>query len=106
MIALTDLIFSHRYTLSSKASATIGYVPLLNLISVTFKRYGIDCKFVTGTKTADYAAVIDEKTKAIYVESISNSDTILADIAGLAKVPHLCRSSLPIPTLNSLVGGA
>jgi O-acetylhomoserine/O-acetylserine sulfhydrylase-like pyridoxal-dependent enzyme len=41
---------------------------------------------VTSYDPADYAAVIDEKTKAIYVESISNSDTVLADIAGLAKV--------------------
>ncbi|KAJ7822601.1 Cys/Met metabolism PLP-dependent enzyme-domain-containing protein [Mycena leptocephala] len=89
---------------SSKASATIGYVPLLNLISVTFKRYGIDCKFVTGTKPADYAAVIDEKTKAIYVESISNSDTILADIAGLAKVAH--DHGIPLVVDNTLgMGG-
>jgi O-acetylhomoserine/O-acetylserine sulfhydrylase len=53
---------------------------------VTFKRYGIGTKFVTSTDPADYAAAIDEKTKAIYVESISNSDTVLTDIAALSKV--------------------
>jgi O-acetylhomoserine/O-acetylserine sulfhydrylase len=53
---------------------------------VTFKKYGIGVKFVLTTDLADYASAIDEKTKAVYVESISNSDTVLADIAGLSKV--------------------
>ncbi|KAJ7584403.1 Cys/Met metabolism PLP-dependent enzyme-domain-containing protein [Mycena floridula] len=71
---------------------------------VTFKRYGIDCHFVTGTDPAEYAAAIDEKTKAIYVESISNSDTVLADIAGLAKVAH--EHGIPLVVDNTLgMGG-
>jgi O-acetylhomoserine/O-acetylserine sulfhydrylase-like pyridoxal-dependent enzyme len=59
------------------------------LFPATFKRFGIDTKFITTTDLADYAAAIDAKTKAIFVESISNSDTVLADIAGLAKVCFL-----------------
>ncbi|KAK7006721.1 Cys/Met metabolism PLP-dependent enzyme-domain-containing protein [Favolaschia claudopus] len=71
---------------------------------VTFKRYGIDTKFVTSPDPADYAAVIDDKTKAIYVESISNSDTALADIAGLAKVAH--EHGIPLVVDNTLgMGG-
>ncbi|KAJ7837826.1 Cys/Met metabolism PLP-dependent enzyme-domain-containing protein [Mycena olivaceomarginata] len=67
-----------------------------NQFKVTFKRYV--------TTPADYAAVIDEKTKAIYVESISNSDTVLADIAGLAKVAH--DHGIPLVVDNTLgMGG-
>ncbi|KAJ7150740.1 Cys/Met metabolism PLP-dependent enzyme-domain-containing protein [Mycena filopes] len=71
---------------------------------VTFKRFNIDCRFVTGTSPADYAAAIDEKTKAIYVESIANSDTVLADIAGIAKVAH--DHGIPLVVDNTLgMGG-
>ncbi|KAJ7605337.1 Cys/Met metabolism PLP-dependent enzyme-domain-containing protein [Roridomyces roridus] len=75
-----------------------------NLFKVTFKRYGVETKFVTGTDPADYAAVIDDKTKAIFVESISNSDTVLADIEGLAKVAH--DHAIPLVVDNTLgMGG-
>ncbi|KAJ7863184.1 Cys/Met metabolism PLP-dependent enzyme-domain-containing protein [Mycena leptocephala] len=70
----------------------------------TFKRFGIDTKFITTTDLADYAAAIDAKTKAIFVESISNSDTVLADIAGLAKVAH--DAGIPLVVDNTLgMGG-
>ncbi|KAF8205912.1 Cys/Met metabolism PLP-dependent enzyme-domain-containing protein [Mycena galopus ATCC 62051] len=75
-----------------------------NQFKVTFKRYGVETKFITSYDPADYAAAIDEKTKAIYVESISNSDTILADIAGLAKVAH--DAGIPLVVDNTLgMGG-
>ncbi|KAJ6568394.1 Cys/Met metabolism PLP-dependent enzyme-domain-containing protein [Mycena vulgaris] len=75
-----------------------------NLFKVTFKRYGIDTKFVTTTDPADYASAIDEKTKAVYVESIANSDTVLADIAALSKVAH--DHGIPLVVDNTLgMGG-
>ncbi|KAJ6624317.1 O-acetylhomoserine ami [Mycena sp. CBHHK59/15] len=75
-----------------------------NQFKIIFKKYGIDVKFVTTTDLADYAAAIDKKTKAIYVESISNSDTVLADIAGLAKVAH--DAGIPLVVDNTLgMGG-
>ncbi|KAJ7609047.1 Cys/Met metabolism PLP-dependent enzyme-domain-containing protein, partial [Roridomyces roridus] len=75
-----------------------------NQFKVTFKRYGIDTKFVRSTDPADYASAIDGKTKAIFVESIANSDTVLADIAGLAKVAH--DHGIPLVVDNTLgMGG-
>lgn len=53
---------------------------------MTFKKFGIGVKFVNSTDPEDFAAVIDEKTKAIFVEIIANSNFTLADVAGLAKV--------------------
>ncbi|KAJ7147640.1 Cys/Met metabolism PLP-dependent enzyme-domain-containing protein [Mycena crocata] len=75
-----------------------------NQFKITFKRYGINTRFITSTDPADYAAAIDEKTKAIYVESISNSDTVLADISALSKVAH--DHGIPLVVDNTLgMGG-
>ncbi|KAJ7268004.1 Cys/Met metabolism PLP-dependent enzyme-domain-containing protein [Mycena rebaudengoi] len=85
-------------------SSTRLYGGTYNQFKVTFKRFGIDFKFVSGTDPAEYAAAIDEKTKGIYVESIANSDTVLADIAALAKVAH--DNGIPLIVDNTLgMGG-
>jgi O-acetylhomoserine/O-acetylserine sulfhydrylase len=57
---------------------------------VTFKKFGIGVKFVTSDDPADFAAAIDDKTKAIYVESIGNPKYNVSDIAALAKVCTDC----------------
>jgi len=43
-------------------------------------------KFVESDKPEDFAKVIDEKTKAIYVESIGNPKYNVAPIPELAEV--------------------
>lgn len=53
---------------------------------VTFKHYNIGVKFVNGDDPKDFAAAIDEKTKAIFVESIGNPKYNVAPIPELAKV--------------------
>ncbi|KAG6820927.1 hypothetical protein H0H93_009701 [Arthromyces matolae] len=52
---------------------------------VTFKNFGIGCHFVEGTTPEAFAAAVDDKTKAIFVEAIANPDYILFDIPALAK---------------------
>ncbi|KAH0835646.1 Cys/Met metabolism PLP-dependent enzyme-domain-containing protein [Lanmaoa asiatica] len=56
--------------------------------TVTFKKYDIGVKFVNGDKPEDFAAAIDGKTKAIFVESIGNPKYNVAPIPELAKVAH------------------
>jgi hypothetical protein len=53
---------------------------------VTFKHYGIGVKWVTEETPEAFAAAIDEKTKAIYVESIANPKYLVSDIPAIAKV--------------------
>lgn len=43
-----------------------------NQLKVFFPRLGIQTKFVNGDKPEDFKAAIDDKTKAIYLESIGN----------------------------------
>ncbi|MEM6397927.1 MAG: O-acetylhomoserine aminocarboxypropyltransferase/cysteine synthase [Bacteroidota bacterium] len=59
-----------------------------NQFKVAFKRIGIEVRFVEGTNPADYAAQIDENTKAIYTETLPNPSFLVPDFEGLAKVAN------------------
>ncbi|KAJ6612549.1 Cys/Met metabolism PLP-dependent enzyme-domain-containing protein [Mycena sp. CBHHK59/15] len=59
-----------------------------NQFKVTFKKFGIDVIFVPTMDVVDFEPAINEKTKALYVETIANSDNTLADIGAFAKATH------------------
>jgi O-acetylhomoserine/O-acetylserine sulfhydrylase len=59
-----------------------------NQFKVFLPRLGINTKFVSGDKTEDFAKLIDEKTKAIYLESIGNPKYNVPDFEAIAKVAH------------------
>lgn len=59
-----------------------------NQFKVFLPRLGIKTKFVNGDKPEDIAAAIDEKTKAVYVESIGNPRYNVPDFEAIAKVAH------------------
>jgi O-acetylhomoserine/O-acetylserine sulfhydrylase-like pyridoxal-dependent enzyme len=61
-------------------------VPGLTTGVVLLKKYGIGVKFVTSDDPAAFAAAIDEKTKAVYVESIGNPKYNVSPIREIAKV--------------------
>ncbi|KAJ7468251.1 O-acetylhomoserine ami [Mycena galericulata] len=52
------------------------------------KRFNITIKFVSDVKPQLFAEAIDENTRAIFVESISNPNLILAPIDELAEIAH------------------
>ncbi len=59
---------------------------------MTFKHFGIGVKWVTETTPEAFAAAIDEKTKAIFIESIANPKYQVYDISAVAKVVKSCFS--------------
>ena len=59
---------------------------MLTKMTVLFKRFGIHVKFVTSDDPAAFAAAIDDKTKAIYVESIGNPKYNVSPIREIADV--------------------
>jgi len=69
-------------------STSYLYGGTYNQFKVTFKKYGIGVKFVTEDKPEVFAAAIDDKTKAIYVESIGNPKYNVSPLPELAKVAH------------------
>jgi O-acetylhomoserine/O-acetylserine sulfhydrylase len=69
-------------------STTNLYGGTYNQLKVFLPRLGIRTKFVQGDKPEDFAKVIDENTKAIYVESIGNPKYNVPDFEAIAKVAH------------------
>ena len=60
--------------------------PELTVFVVFLKKYDIGVKFVTSDEPSAFAAAIDEKTKAIFVETIGNPKYNVSPISEIAKV--------------------
>ncbi|KAM5541642.1 hypothetical protein V8D89_004832 [Ganoderma adspersum] len=69
-------------------STSYLYGGTYNQFKVYLKRFDIGVKFVESSDPAAFAAAIDEKTKAIFVESIGNPKYNVAPLPELAKVAH------------------
>jgi O-acetylhomoserine (thiol)-lyase len=64
------------------------YGGTFTLLKYTLGRLGITTRFVDSSDPADFAAAIDETTKAVYVETIGNPRLDVPDFRGLADVAH------------------
>ena len=60
---------------------------------VFLKKFNIGVKFVNSQAPEEFAAAIDENTKAIYVESIGNPKNTVAPLRELADVSPLTASN-------------
>jgi O-acetylhomoserine (thiol)-lyase len=69
-------------------SSSSLYGGTYNLFHYTLPKLGITVKFVDGSDPANYAAVIDDNTRALYLETIGNPRLDVADIRGVADVAH------------------
>ncbi|ESK84036.1 o-acetylhomoserine o-acetylserine sulfhydrylase [Moniliophthora roreri MCA 2997] len=69
-------------------SSSFLYGGTYNQFKVTFKKFGIGVKWVTDLDPKSFEAAIDEKTKAIFVESITNPKYHVLDLPALAKIAH------------------
>ncbi len=68
------------------SSETI-YGGTYNLLAHTLPRYGITAKFVSPEPEA-FEAAIDDNTKALYVETLGNPNSNVADIEAIARIAH------------------
>jgi O-acetylhomoserine (thiol)-lyase len=69
-------------------SSSFIYGGTFNQFKVAFKRLGIEVRFAEGDDAANFEKLIDEKTKAIYLETIGNPRLNIPDFkkfAALAK---------------------
>ncbi len=57
-----------------------------NQFKVSFKRLGIEARFTAGEAAADYEKLIDDRTKAIFLESIGNPSFVVPDFAAVSAV--------------------
>lgn len=69
-------------------SASTLYGGTYNLFSVTLPRIGIKTTFVDPDDPENFRNAINEKTKALYIETIGNPGINLVDIEAIAKIAH------------------
>ncbi|HRG65348.1 MAG TPA: aminotransferase class I/II-fold pyridoxal phosphate-dependent enzyme, partial [Saprospiraceae bacterium] len=67
-------------------STSFLYGGTYNPFKVAFKRLGIDVRFASGDDPASFETLIDEHTKAIYLETIGNPRFNIPDFEKLAEL--------------------
>ncbi|GLB41409.1 putative O-acetylhomoserine ami [Lyophyllum shimeji] len=70
-----------------------------NQLKVLFERYGIITKFAKGDSAEAMEPLIDDKTRALYCESIGNPSYNVPDIPKLAELAH--RHGIPLVVDNT-----
>ena len=74
-----------------------------NLFKNTLSRWGITTRFVDGDDADDIRAAIDDKTKAIYIETIGNPRYNVPDFAAIARVAE--EAGVPLVVDNTFGAG-
>ena len=69
-------------------------------LSQSFKRMGWGVTFVEELEPAAFAKAINDKTRAVFIESIANPGGVVMDIAGIAQVAHA--AGVPLVVDNTL----
>ncbi|KAJ2615922.1 hypothetical protein H4S08_001035 [Coemansia sp. RSA 1365] len=73
---------------SNIVSTSFLYGGTYNQFKIAFPRLGIDVKFAHGDDPANIGSLIDDKTRAVYIESIGNPKYNVPDIRAIADVAH------------------
>lgn len=84
-------------------STSFLYGGTYNQFKVTFPRLGINVKFVSTNNPEDYEKEIDEKTKAIYIETIGNPGLNIPDLKKFADLAH--KHNIPLIVDNTFGAG-
>lgn len=84
-------------------STSLLYGGTYNQFKVALPRLGINVKFVDGDDPADFAAQIDDRTKALYVETFGNPRLNVPDFEALAAVAH--QHGIPLVVDNTFGAG-
>ena len=86
-------------------STSYVYGGTFNQFNVTFKKLGIDARFANGDEPSSFEALIDDKTKAIYLETIGNPEFNIPDFEAIAKIAR--KHEIPLIVDNTFgAGGA
>jgi O-acetylhomoserine (thiol)-lyase len=81
-------------------SSTALYGGTYNLFAHTFPQYGIGVKFADHRDPASFEKQIDDKTRAIFCESVGNPAGNVTDFARLADIAH--RHGIPLIVDNTV----
>ncbi|MFV0267773.1 MAG: O-acetylhomoserine aminocarboxypropyltransferase/cysteine synthase family protein [Draconibacterium sp.] len=74
-----------------------------NQFKVSFKKLGVEARLTADLEPASFEALIDEKTKAIYLETIGNPGFSIPDFEAISAVAK--KYDLPFIVDNTFAGG-
>ncbi|MBG6017136.1 bifunctional O-acetylhomoserine aminocarboxypropyltransferase/cysteine synthase [Proteus mirabilis] len=100
MAAITYAIQTIAQVGDNIVSVAKLYGGTYNLMAHTFPRIGIEARFAPHDDLVALEALIDEKTKAVFCESITNPSGNIVDIQTLATVAH--RHGVPLIVDNTV----
>lgn len=86
--AVTYAILNIAQAGDEVVSASTLYGGTYNLFSVVLPRLGIKVNIVDSSNVENFKAAINEKTKALYVETIGNPKLDVADLEALSNIAH------------------
>lgn len=75
-----------------------------NLFAHTLPRQGVEVKFASGDDLSSFEALIDDKTRAVFCESIGNPAGNVIDLARLAEIAH--KYGVPLIVDNTVASPA
>jgi O-acetylhomoserine/O-acetylserine sulfhydrylase len=84
-------------------STTYLYGGTYNQFKVAFKRLGIEARFAKGHEAAAFEALIDDRTKAIYIETLGNPEFNVPDFEAIAAVAK--KHDIPLVVDNTFGAG-
>ncbi len=84
-------------------STSFLYGGTYNQFKVSLPRLGINVKFVEGDEPENFRQAIDDRTKALYVETIGNPQFNIPDFAALAQIAH--ENGIPLIVDNTFGAG-
>ena len=86
--AVTYAILNIAHTGDEIVAASTLYGGTYNLFANTLPKYGVTTRFVNPDDTDNFRQAINEKTKAIFIETIGNPGCNIIDIEAVAKIAH------------------
>ena len=84
-------------------STSFLYGGTYNQFKVQFKRLGVEARFADGDSPEAFEKLIDEKTKAIYLETIGNPELNIPDFEAIAAVAK--KHNIPVIVDNTFGAG-
>ena len=100
MAAITYAIQTIAEAGDNIVSSSTLYGGTYNLFAHTLPQLGIQTRFADPRNPASFEALIDERTKAVFCESIGNPLGNVTDIAALAEIAH--RHGVPLIVDNTV----
>lgn len=97
--AVTYTILNLAQNGDNIVSAKNIYGGSFNLFEHTLPQYGIDTNFVDIFNEEQVESAINEKTKALYIETLGNPNSDVVDIESVAKVAH--KHKIPLVVDNT-----